>query len=294
MSFLVLIIIAVIIFFIVKSRLNKKKEEELSPSLLVKNSINSKYIALKDDCLSTTKVSDYPIKNVLFSSRNNRLSLIRLDYSLKGEADNVNKACDYLEKHGATRSFAEAPLKLGKTEINSLNLDKDSKNTKLCLSNAQEKTCVFSGDPALTPYRLIEINFTPKYETTTHTQTKGHTGRAIAGGILAGPVGAIAGGAGKKKSSTTSSTIEQPAPCSLCFVNLKTNTPNEIVVQTRSDIVKVLRESFLKRDLTGNTSKENSSSTVSLDDLRKLKEMVDEGILTQEEFDAKKKQILGL
>ena len=32
----------------------------------------------------------------------------------------------------------------------------------------------------------------------------------------------------------------------------------------------------------------------SLDDLRKYKELLDEGIITQEEFDAKKKQILNL
>ena len=32
----------------------------------------------------------------------------------------------------------------------------------------------------------------------------------------------------------------------------------------------------------------------SLDSLRNLKALLDEGILTQEEFDAKKKQILGL
>lgn len=32
----------------------------------------------------------------------------------------------------------------------------------------------------------------------------------------------------------------------------------------------------------------------SFDDLKKLKELLDEGIITQEEFDAKKKQILGL
>ncbi|WP_422111024.1 SHOCT domain-containing protein [Fructobacillus tropaeoli] len=37
--------------------------------------------------------------------------------------------------------------------------------------------------------------------------------------------------------------------------------------------------------------KQNSSS---VDDLTKLKELVDAGVLTEEEFTAKKKQILGI
>jgi len=37
-----------------------------------------------------------------------------------------------------------------------------------------------------------------------------------------------------------------------------------------------------------------SEPTSGMDDLKKLKELLDSGIITQEEFDAKKKQILGL
>lgn len=39
---------------------------------------------------------------------------------------------------------------------------------------------------------------------------------------------------------------------------------------------------------------ENKTSDTSIDDLLKLKTLLDQGILTQEEFDAKKKQLLGL
>ena len=37
-----------------------------------------------------------------------------------------------------------------------------------------------------------------------------------------------------------------------------------------------------------------SEPTSGMDDLKKLKELLDSGVITQEEFDAKKKQILGL
>ena len=37
-----------------------------------------------------------------------------------------------------------------------------------------------------------------------------------------------------------------------------------------------------------------SAANVGMDDLKKLKELLDDGIITNEEFEAKKKQILGL
>ena len=37
-----------------------------------------------------------------------------------------------------------------------------------------------------------------------------------------------------------------------------------------------------------------SSTTSSADELKKFKELLDDGVITQEEFDAKKKQLLGL
>lgn len=43
-----------------------------------------------------------------------------------------------------------------------------------------------------------------------------------------------------------------------------------------------------------NIQNNNSSSNIGLDDLRKLKSLLDDGIITQEEFDSKKKQILDL
>lgn len=42
------------------------------------------------------------------------------------------------------------------------------------------------------------------------------------------------------------------------------------------------------------TANQNAPATSAMDELRKLKELLDMGIVTQEEFDAKKKQLLGL
>ncbi|CAJ1188744.1 hypothetical protein CPEBRM1_ABPJDJAI_01087 [Companilactobacillus paralimentarius] len=49
-----------------------------------------------------------------------------------------------------------------------------------------------------------------------------------------------------------------------------------------------------KQKTESNKLSENKISDTNIDDLRKLKKLLDDGILTQDEFDAKKKQILGL
>ena len=43
-----------------------------------------------------------------------------------------------------------------------------------------------------------------------------------------------------------------------------------------------------------NTSKNEQQIVSSMDELKKLKELLDLGVVSQEEFDAKKKQLLGL
>ncbi len=57
-----------------------------------------------------------------------------------------------------------------------------------------------------------------------------------------------------------------------------------------NDANRIFDES-LKRSSAGATPTETSSST---EELKKLKELLDAGILSQEEFDSKKKQLLGL
>lgn len=55
-------------------------------------------------------------------------------------------------------------------------------------------------------------------------------------------------------------------------------------------LINKTKDSYLVKTNITNTTNQNSN----LDELKKLKELLDAGIITQEEFDAKKKQILGL
>ena len=61
--------------------------------------------------------------------------------------------------------------------------------------------------------------------------------------------------------------------------------------QIHAEISKLLMERQ-KRDK--GTAQNQAASTSGLEELTKLKELLDQGIITQEEFDAKKKQLLGL
>lgn len=56
----------------------------------------------------------------------------------------------------------------------------------------------------------------------------------------------------------------------------------------------VLYDITQKQKVKSNKLSENKISDTNIDDLKKLKKLFDDGILTQEEFDAKKKQILGI
>lgn len=61
----------------------------------------------------------------------------------------------------------------------------------------------------------------------------------------------------------------------------------------QSDISKL--EQILKKDQQADSiPNPKSSNDIPLDELKKLKELLESDIITQEEFDAKKKQLLGL
>lgn len=130
------------------------------------------------------------------------------------------------------------------------------------------------------------------------TKKKGVVKRSIVGGVLFGPAGAIIGGATAKEKTS-----------------VQAQTRQEIIrtlVVTRDDPYKpVLRFSYdanlekkLRDILAQNQAKQMENSTVTYieqtrdtpnliaDELIKLKSLVDEGILSQEEFEKQKEKLL--
>ncbi len=61
-------------------------------------------------------------------------------------------------------------------------------------------------------------------------------------------------------------------------------------IKNRDEIYDVVSKLLVERQ----TSKPASNETSSVEDLKKYKELLDTGVISQEEFDAKKKQLLGM
>ena len=135
--------------------------------------------------------------------------------------------------------------------------------------------------------------------------TKGGLGEALVGGALFGGAGAIVGGiTGKKK---TKKEINE--------FRIKIITRNEFYPEVYINFLiagsiksgsmtykgykdaaqKIITELTLITDsLSGNESLNDVAMISGADEIVKYKKLFDDGIITQEEFDAQKRQLLGL
>lgn len=137
--------------------------------------------------------------------------------------------------------------------------------------------------------------------------TKGGLGRAVAGGLLLGGVGAIVGGVtGKRKSKSvinslkvkiTVNDFQNPA----VYINLiQTATKSSSFIykscyQSAQQIMSTLAliQNQIESEQSAKSSETQQSVSVA-DEILKYKQLMDIGAISQEEFDQKKKQLLNL
>ncbi len=133
-------------------------------------------------------------------------------------------------------------------------------------------------------------------------QTKGGLGSAVAGGIAFGSVGALVGATVGKKTTTMDcntmrikialNNLNSPVE----YVNLlqmkvsKKSAAYKKAYQQAQEILSVLDVLTAKKQVV---SEKNTLDSVA-DEIVKFKHLMDAGVITQEEFDTKKKQLLGL
>lgn len=134
------------------------------------------------------------------------------------------------------------------------------------------------------------------------TVSQGGLGRALAGGALFGGAGAVVGGVtGKKKSKGV---------CTSLRVKVTLKDINNPVAYVDFITFRAKKDGFSYKDLYNQAqvclsvfqlicdsqelTESNNTLGSNADEIRKFKELFDEGIITLEEYDAKKKELLGL
>ena len=82
--------------------------------------------------------------------------------------------------------------------------------------------------------------------------------------------------------------------CSVIAVATASGITKFALVANYQEIGEVLAKKITGMQQPNETRTQETSSNAALDDIVKLKSLLDSGIISQEEFDAKKKQLLGL
>ncbi len=135
------------------------------------------------------------------------------------------------------------------------------------------------------------------------TVTKGGLGKALVGGALFGIAGAIAGGTSKKQKDIctqlelkiTTSNSEYPV---VYLSIIKQDVPfkkSSFVYKVGSKAVQNIlsKLQIIINELERNNNVVSNSNTSIADEIKKFKELLDIGAITQEEFEKKKKELLN-
>lgn len=165
-------------------------------------------------------------------------------------------------------------------------------------------------------YILLDYSWSgPRFNTVTNSisntdslaTTKGKSGKMAAGAVvgtllmpgIGTAVGAAVGAGGKKKkhtqSTTTSSSVQESqelaTPATLKFKNINTNQYVSIIIVCNTVIDSQIKCFQFSTEQT--KSELVKDTTDSLKGIKALKELLDMGAITQEEFDTKKQQLLN-
>jgi hypothetical protein len=160
---------------------------------------------------------------------------------------------------------------------------------------------------ALRPVHNYEDLVSYEYQEDGGTVVSGGVGNAIAGSVLFGGVGAIVGAAtGKKKQSDfvnsmkirlTVNSMSNPTE----YIDM--NPIRMSMKRSSGQYRKILEETqeilscleLIIRDSPNNTAEPENKPTIdSVDEILRYKKLLDAGAITQEEYDAKKNQLLNM
>lgn len=132
--------------------------------------------------------------------------------------------------------------------------------------------------------------------------TKGGLGKALVGGAVFGLAGAIAGGTSKKTKQVctklqlkvTTRSVDNPIVY-LDLINTEFKKNSFVYKEATKSVQDILSKFQIIMDqLEQENNITPASSNSVADEIKKFKELLDMGAITQEEFDAKKKELLDI
>jgi len=136
--------------------------------------------------------------------------------------------------------------------------------------------------------------------------TQGGLGRALVGGVLFGGAGAVVGGVtGKRKNKEVCNSLKVKVTLRdinnpvvyISFLSAATKKDSftyKTFYNSAHECLSVLQLICDTQEAPVNNNGNNSVAGSVADEIKKFKNLLDEGILTQDEFDAKKKELLSL
>lgn len=163
---------------------------------------------------------------------------------------------------------------------------------KLIMISPKKHACIYDYNH-ISKFELLEDG---------ETVTSGGLGRALVGGALFGGTGAIVGSVtGKKKNKEKISSLR--IKLSLKDINSPVDYIDFLEAKTKRGSI-IYKDAFNKAqeclsvlqlicDQQEDTNNENPSDSAA-DEIMKFKHLLDTGAITQDEYDAKKKDLLGI
>lgn len=159
------------------------------------------------------------------------------------------------------------------------------------------------GGTQMMPYSMI-LDYELLEDGSSVTKGGASIGRAAVGGFLFGPAGLIIGGVtGKRKQKDFCTTMQikitlnnpQTPTAYIKFITSKTKKSGVAYKAACKNAQEVLSLLNVITNAPETETSATATATISpADEIKKYKELLDSGAITKEEFEAKKKQLLGL
>lgn len=131
--------------------------------------------------------------------------------------------------------------------------------------------------------------------------SKGHAGSALVGGALLGVTGAVIGASRGKKNIETCNTmsvqitVNNPDLPSISIPLITSQTKRDsFSYRTSASAAQAIVASFEYMKNSAKADKSEPQKSSAADEIRKFKDLLDSGAITQDEYDVKKKQLLGI